>query len=291
MYFRDVKPDVTILEVGIGGLLDSTNVITPLLSIISNVSYDHMSILGDTLEQIAENKLGIVKPNVPLVTINNPLINELIINTCEKLNSKLILVNQDDIKNINISIGESKFDYKQYKNIILKMSGKHQTENASLVIEAINLLKENFLISDENIYQGLSKTFWPGRLEVIQNNPYIILDGAHNIDGITRLHDFIKTIRNDFNKIVLVLAISSNKETEKMINEIECDVDEIIFTSFTYKRSEDYNILYEYSKHPKKRKCEDIGELINLSKSNKDENIVWIFSGSLYFVSELRKRF
>ena len=76
-----------------------------------------------------------------------------------------------------------------------------------------------------------------------------------------------------------------------MINEIECDVDEIIFTSFTYKRSEDYNILYEYSKHPKKRKCEDIGELINLSKSNKDENIVWIFSGSLYFVSELRKRF
>ena len=291
MYFRDVKPDVAILEVGIGGLLDSTNVITPLLSIISNVSYDHMSILGDTLEQIAENKLGIVKPNVPLVTINNPLINELIINTCEKLNSKLILVNQDDIKNINISIGESKFDYKQYKNILLKMSGKHQTENASLVIEAINLLKENFLISDENIYQGLSKTFWPGRLEVIQNNPYIILDGAHNIDGITRLHDFIKTIKNDFNKIVLVLAISSNKETEKMINEIECDVDEIIFTSFTYKRSEDYNILYEYSKHPKKRKCEDIGELINLSKSNKDENIVWIFSGSLYFVSELRKRF
>lgn len=291
MYFRDVKPDIAILEVGIGGLLDSTNVITPILSIISNVSYDHMSILGDTLEEIAMNKLGIVKQNVPLITINNPLINDLIIETCNKLNSKLILVNQNDIKNVHLSIGESRFDYKNYQNINLKMSGLHQTENASLVIEAINLLKEKFLLTDKNIYQGLKNTFWPGRLEVIQKSPYIILDGAHNIDGITRLHDFIKTIKNEFNKIILVLAISSNKETEKMIQEIEQDVDEIIFTSFTYKRSEDYNILYEFSKHKNKQKCDNIDELIYKSKSNRDEKIVWLFSGSLYFVSELRKRF
>lgn len=291
MYFRDVKPDIAILEVGIGGLLDSTNVITPILSIISNVSYDHMSILGDTLEEIAKNKLGIVKKNVPLVTISNPLINDLIIKTCEQSNSKLILVNQNDIKNVNISIGSSRFDYKDYYNVVLKMSGLHQTENASLVIESINLLKEKFLLTDKNIYNGLLKTFWPGRLEVIQNSPYIILDGAHNIDGITRLHDFIKTIKKEFNKIILVLAISSNKETKKMINEIEQDVDEIIFTSFTYKRSEDYNILYEYSNHINKQKCENINELIKRSKDNRDEKIAWIFSGSLYFVSELRKRF
>lgn len=291
MYFRDVKPDVVILEVGIGGLLDSTNVITPLISIISNVSYDHMSILGDTIEEIAINKLGIVKENVPLVTINNPLINNLIIETCKKNNSKLILVDQNDIKNVSLKIGSSKFDYKNYKNIVLKMSGLHQTENASLVIEAINLLKDKFLLNDENIYQGLLNTFWPGRLEIIRDNPYIILDGAHNIDGITRLHDFIKTIKKDFDEIVLVMAISSNKETQKMILEIEQDVEKIIFTSFSYKRSEDYNVLYEYSKHNKKEKCEDIDDLINRSKQNNNEKIAWIFSGSLYFVSELRKRF
>ena len=171
------------------------------------------------------------------------------------------------------------------------MSGLHQTENASLVIEAINLLKDKFLFTDDNIYQGLFNTFWPGRLEVIRDNPYIILDGAHNIDGITRLHDFIKTIKKDFNEIVLVLAISSNKETQKMILEIEQDVEKIIFTSFSYKRSEDYNILFEYSNHYKKEKCENIDELINRSKQNKDEKVAWIFSGSLYFVSELRKRF
>ena len=291
MYFRDVKPDVVILEVGIGGLLDSTNVINPILSIISNVSYDHMSILGETLEEIAMNKLGIVKKDIPLVTISNPLINELIKEACNKNNSYLKLVNKDDIANVNITIGSSKFDYKDYKNIKIKMSGLHQTENASIAIESCVLLRKYFNITDKNIYNGLLNTFWPGRLEVIQEDPFIILDGAHNIDGITRLHDFIKTIKNDFDKIVLVLAISSNKETKKMINEIEKDVNNIIFTSFNYKRSEDYNILYEYSNHPNKEKCENIDLLVNKSLNNDNKKVIWIFSGSLYFVSELRKKF
>ena len=100
---------------------------------------------GNTIEEIAINKLGIVKENVPLVTINNPLINNLIIETCKNNNSKLILVDQKDIKNVSLKIGSSKFDYKNYKNILLKMSGLHQTENASLVIEAIILLNGTFV--------------------------------------------------------------------------------------------------------------------------------------------------
>lgn len=291
MYFKDMNTDIAIIETGIGGLLDSTNIITPLLSIISNVSYDHMSILGDTLEEIAINKLGIVKENIPLVTISNPKLNDLFTETCAKLNSKLVLVNKEDIKNADIKIGATKFDYLNYKNINIKMSGLYQTENASIAIEAANLLKEYYSLSDENILNGLKNTFWLGRLEVVQENPYIILDGAHNIDGIQRLHEFIKTIKKDFNKIILVLAISSNKETRKMINEIESDVDRIIFTSFTYKRSEDYLILYNYSNHPNKEYNNDILSIISQSKNNKDNNTIWIFSGSLYFVSELRKKF
>lgn len=291
MYFRDIKPDVVILEVGIGGLLDSTNVITPILSIISNVSYDHMSLLGDTLEEIAYNKLGIVKKNIPLVTISNPEINDLIIETCKNKDSKLVLVNKQDINNITINIGSSIFNYKDFNNIKLKMTGMHQTENASLVIESCVLLRKYFNITDNNIYNGLLNTFWPGRLEVIREEPYIILDGAHNIDGITRLHEFIKTIKVDFDNIILVLAISSNKETEKMINEIEQDVDKIIFTSFSYKRSEDYNLLYDYSLHPNKEKTDNIDLLVNRSLNNNDKKTIWIFSGSLYFVSELRRKF
>lgn len=291
LYFRDIKPDIVILEVGIGGLLDCTNVITPLVSIISNVSFDHMNVLGNTLPEIAYNKLGIVKENVPLVTISNDIINDLIIETCNKNNSKCILVNKKDICNVNLSIGKSCFDYKEYKNIIINMSGLYQTENASIVIESCKILKNKFNISDDNIYNGLKNTFWPGRLEIIKREPYIILDGAHNIDGIQRLHEFIKTIKKDFLNIVLVLAISANKETQKMIEEIENDVDKIIFTSFNYKRSEDYNVLYEYSKHPNKEKNDNVSLLLNESLLNNDIDTIWIFSGSLYFVSEVRKLF
>lgn len=291
MYFRDVKPDVVILETGIGGLLDCTNVITPILSIISNVAYDHMNILGNTIEEIATNKLGIVKKNIPLVTISNDKINDLIKETCRKNNSLLTLLNKDDIVNAKLNIDGSLFDYKDYKDVKLKLAGMHQIENACLVIESCNYLQKYYNIAKSNIYNGLLKTFWPGRLEIIRKNPYIILDGAHNIDGITRLHDFIKTIKKDFNKIILVLAISSNKETARMINNIEKDVDEIIFTSFNYKRSEDYNILYQYSNHPNKQKNENVDELVLSSLNNNDNKVLWIFSGSLYFVSQLRKIF
>lgn len=291
MYFRDIKPDVVILEAGIGGLLDCTNVITPILSIISNVAYDHMNILGNTIEEIAINKLGIVKKGIPLVTISNDKINDLIKETCKKNNSPLTLLNKDDIFNVELNIDGSIFDYKQFKDVKLKLAGMHQIENACLVIESCKYLQSYYLISKKNIYQGLSKTFWPGRLEIIRKDPYIILDGAHNIDGITRLHDFIKIIKKDFNKIILVLAISSNKETDKMINNIEKDVDGIIFTSFNYKRSEDYNILYQYSNHPNKQKNENVDELVLSSLNNNDNKVLWIFSGSLYFVSQLRKIF
>lgn len=291
MYFRDVKPDVVILETGIGGLLDCTNVITPILSIISNVAYDHMNILGNTIEKIAINKLGIVKKNIPLVTISNDKINDLIKEICRKNNSPLTLFNKDDIVNAKLNIDGSLFDYKDHKDVKLKLAGMHQIENACLVIESCNYLHKYYNITKSNIYNGLLKTFWPGRLEIIRKDPYIILDGAHNIDGITRLHDFIKTIKKDFNKIILVLAISSNKETARMINNIEKDVDEIIFTSFNYKRSEDYNILYQYSNHPNKQKNENVDELALSSLNNNDNKVLWIFSGSLYFVSQLRKIF
>ena len=293
MYFRDVKPDVAIMEVGIGGLKDDTNVITPILSIISNISYDHMNILGDTIEKIAENKLGIVKDNVPLVTIENEQIEKLIVSTCEKHHSDFTIVKKKDIKNIESYIGTTSFDYvdkyKKNYHVNLNMSGIYQTENASIVIEVCNYLKKYFKIDNDIILSGLKNTFWPGRLEVIHKNPYVIIDGAHNIDGITRLHEFIKTLKKY--KIVLVLAISANKEKAKMIAEIENDVDRIIFTQFNYSRSEEANTLFLFSKHPKKELVSDYKLLLKEAFENKNSNEIWIFSGSLYFVSELLPKF
>ena len=162
IYFSRLKNlDIVLLEVGIGGLLDVTNIITPLISVITSVDYDHMNVLGNTLQEIAINKLGIVKESRPLVTIENAEINDLIINTTTAKNSKLVLVKREDIKNIKLSISSTSFSYKQYKDLLLSLLGKHQTENAAIALEVINLLNHfyNFEISREAIYQGLANTF------------------------------------------------------------------------------------------------------------------------------------
>ncbi|HPM15366.1 MAG TPA: folylpolyglutamate synthase/dihydrofolate synthase family protein, partial [Bacilli bacterium] len=198
IYFSELKNlDIVILEVGLGGLLDSTNIVTPLVSVITNVAFDHMKILGNTLEEIAMNKLGIVKPNIPLVTLENEKLTELFETRCEETNSKLILVKKRDIQNIQVSKTETVFDYKEYKRIKTNKLGYYQTENASVALEALEYLRSccGFKITNDDIYRGFRDVYWPGRLQVLSLKPYIIVDGAHNIDGITRLAEFLTTIK------------------------------------------------------------------------------------------------
>ena len=286
MYFKEMNVDYAIIEVGIGGLLDDTNVVNPILSLISNVSYAHTDVLGDTIQEIAYNKLGIVKPGIPLVTIENDEITECIIDKCTKTKSLYTIVKKSDIKNVNLEIGSTTFDYQEFKNIKLKMSGLYQCENASIVIEGVRYLnKLGANISTSNLMKGLENTFWLGRLEVISLNPTIILDGAHNVDGITRLVEYINSIRKN-KKVRLILAISANKDKKNMISLIDSNCDELIFTSFTYKRSDEAINLFNLSNHKNKLLEEDIMKIID---SIKDDDYINIFSGSLYFVSEVRK--
>lgn len=291
LYFKDKKVDLAIMEVGIGGLLDCTNVITPLVSIISNVSYDHMNLLGNTLSEIGKQKLGIVKENVPLVTIENEEINDLIKKTCKEKNSECVIVRKKDIKVLKSDLNETVFSYKEYPNIHLKMLGNYQAENASIVIEACEILKQiGYKIDEADIYNGLEQTFWLGRLEVLQEDPIIIFDGAHNIDGINRLYEFLLHLKELYPsyKLRLVLAISANKEKFKMIEKIQSIADEIIFTTFNYKRSEDGMILYGASNHQNKQYIDNVSEILDLAIHSSSDYIN-CFTGSLYFVSELRK--
>lgn len=286
IYFSRLKNlDIVLLEVGIGGLLDVTNIITPLISVITSVDYDHMNVLGNTLQEIAINKLGIVKESRPLVTIENAEINDLIINTTTAKNSKLVLVKREDIKNIKLSISSTSFSYKQYKDLLLSLLGKHQTENAAIALEVINLLNHfyNFEISREAIYQGLANTFWPGRLQVVSKEPLVTLDGAHNKDGIRRLTQFISEVKGD-DKVRIIFAVSANKQKEEMIPMLEQVADEIIFTSFHYKRSDDASNLLELSNHPNKRVEDDLEKLIMEAETS---DMINVFCGSLYFVSEI----
>ena len=290
LYFKKTKPDYVIMEVGIGGLLDCTNIIDPVISVISNVAYDHMNVLGDTLEEIASNKLGIVKKDKALITLENPQINHLFISRCEEMNASLRLIKKSDIKNIEIKDNVLSFDYKKY-NIKSHLIGLYQTENISVAIEAIEEFSKrmNLSISKEIIEKGIEKTFWPGRFQIVNNDPLIIIDGAHNIDGIDRLCETISKLKEG-RKLNIIFAVSKDKAKDKMINSLSKIADEMIFSSFDYKRSDDPNELIAFAEgYDNKRILDDLDEYIKEIHNIKDE--VFLFCGSLYFVSELLPKF
>ncbi|HRT69601.1 MAG TPA: folylpolyglutamate synthase/dihydrofolate synthase family protein [Bacilli bacterium] len=288
IYFSELKNlDIVILEVGLGGLLDSTNIVTPLVSVITNVAFDHMKVLGNTLEEIAMNKLGIVKTNIPLVTLENEKLTELFAARCRETNSKLILVKKRDIQNIRISKTETVFDYKEYKGIKTNKLGYYQTENASVALEALEYLRSccGFKITNDDIYRGFRDVYWPGRLQVLSLKPYIIVDGAHNIDGITRLAEFLTTIKEN-KKLTIVFAVSKDKAKDEMISVLDHLADEIIFTMFHYKRSDTPDYLFSISSNPNKKLSFDLDELLQ-EAFNKSKDEIVVFCGSLYFVSEI----
>ena len=287
LYFRDKKVDFAVIEVGIGGTLDATNVIDPIASVVASVSYDHMDILGSTLPEIWSNKLGIAKPFRPFITFNNPEFNDQIKEHCKQVNAKLIRPNKNDIQIASFEKGLTTFQYLNYEDLKIRLMGKHQVENAVLAISVIQEISKSYQISLKAIYQGLYKAFWPGRLEILSDDPLIIIDGAHNIDGITRLNEFINTINDK--KIRLIFAVSSNKEKDKMIELIEQSVDEIIFTHFMYKRSDESINLFNLSKHKNKSIDDDLNHIIELVRSDKEK--ITIFCGSLFFISEVRTHF
>lgn len=289
LYFKDIKDlDVVILEVGIGGLLDSTNIInTTIVSAISNINFDHMNILGNSLEEIALQKLGILKQNVPLFTIQNDFLIDLFIKETKKFKSLLNIVKLSDIKNLKISEVFTMYDYKDLKNIKLNLLGKYQSENAAIAIEICKYLndKKIFTIKNKNIYEGLSNTSWPGRLQVVSKNPLIIIDGAHNIDAIVRQVEFLKEIKAN-KKIKIYFAVSSNKEKEKMIPLFDNIGDKIVFTEFHYKRSDEAVNLLGLTKIKDSTIEYDLDEAVKNSLKLTNEWLV-LFTGSLYFISEI----
>lgn len=285
LYFRDLDLDYVIYEVGLGGRLDATNVVNPMITAITSISYDHMGVLGDTLESIAWNKLGIVKPGVPMVTT---VTEESLMPVFERMTSKegspLIVIPTDAVHDITYG-KETSFIYKDepYK---IAMTGTHQVYNASLAIEVLHQLEQQNLVRMEtnNIKQGLLSAYWPGRMERFGN---IILDGAHNIGGVTALQDTIKAYYNDA-KITVLYTSMADKEYFDIIQVLETFADEIHFTSFDYPRCESAETLYQVSNHPNKVLQLDALEALNKLRPKKDNEILLI-TGSLYFVSYMRK--
>ncbi len=288
-YFSRKNVDLAVIEVGMGGRLDATNIIIPLVSIITNVSFDHQQFLGNTLKEIAFEKAGIIKEKVPTITgVNDKEAIELIKRICKEKNSKLFILHKD------FSFEKQKNGFK-YKGILgdiedlhVSLIGDHQYENASLALAAVELLIEKgWNIRPVHIYKGLKDVKWPGRLQIISKNPIVIVDGAHNPEAIKRLKE---TVLNNFNykRLILVLGIMEDKDISSMLEEILEIADHVIFSAPQYTRSANPIKLMELSKKKplKKEIITPLSSAIKkaLSVANREDLV--LICGSLFTVGE-----
>lgn len=286
-YFKSLNNlDYAVIEVGMGGRLDSTNVITPIVSIITNVALDHMQILGNTKEAILIEKLGIVKDNIPVVCgLKEENLKMIATNVANIHNSQIVFPKYNEVKNVKCDLSDTCFTY-QGQDYQLSLLGFHQVENALLVIETFNLLKDDLKLSIQDLHNGLKNTKWVGRLEKINDDPVIYIDGGHNIDGISRITEFVKSL--NIPNVRAVISISHDKELLPMIKMVDETFDEIIFTSYTYARSAKAEDLYNLSSSKNKKCIENLDVAVKYVLTNKKP--ITVFLGSLYLASEIRKK-
>mgnify|MGYP002541954928 CR=1 FL=1 len=225
LYFEQKKCDFVVLETGLGGMYDCTNIINhPLVSIITSIGYDHMNILGNTLPEIAYQKAGIIKRNSHTVIFEEePEIDNVFISECKKKNSILRIVKKKDIFNYSFDDNYQYFDYKNFKAITINLKGKVQIKNACLCLETFNILNElGYHVNMISIQKGLSTVIHKGRMEQINDNPIIIYDGAHNEPAIKNFQDMVKMYYNKM-KRVYIISILKRKDYNKMLKLIAQD--------------------------------------------------------------------
>jgi dihydrofolate synthase/folylpolyglutamate synthase len=244
-YFAERKVDITVLETGMGGRLDATNIVTPLISIITNISLEHTEHLGITLPQIAFEKAGIIKTEVPTITaVDDPEVLQVIKNVCAERKSPLSIINRNsDVKIHALSINQTVFDFGPYVNLNLNLSGRYQVTNAGLAIFAIEKLKEmGWKIKTKAVRDGLKDVNWRGRLEIFRKNPLTLLDVAHNPAGTKALVDALDELFPQ-KKIIFVFGVMADKDYPSMLKDICRKAKFIVFTKPDYKRAADPELL------------------------------------------------
>lgn len=234
-FFACSNCDVVVLEVGLGGLMDSTNVIEkPLLSVIMPISFDHMNVLGNTIEEIASQKAGIIKQNSTVISypLQKEIALSVLMKKCSEKNSKLLVPNLSSVKVLSQSIFGSTFTYDGGEYTV-KMLGNHQVNNAVTVIAGCRQLS---FVTDENIRKGIGRTVVPARMEIISNDPMVLLDGGHNEDCAIALHNVLSNYLDGKN-IVALIGTMEDKEYDKYLSLVAPHFSKIVVTTPDNPRS------------------------------------------------------
>ncbi|MGQ7506692.1 bifunctional folylpolyglutamate synthase/dihydrofolate synthase [Streptococcus suis] len=281
LYFEAQQPDVALVEVGIGGLLDTTNVVAPALSVITSIGMDHQDLLGSTLREIAEQKAGIIKESVPVVL--GPL--------CPETTAICRHIALD--KQASVHQFGQEFTYKaghfsntdiDLSELVLSLAGHHQEENAAVALQTFLLYMTNIQkdIQPQLIQQALAQTSWPGRLELVVQEPKIYLDGAHNVPAIERLVEFIQVQEEP---VTILFSALRRKDFQEMLELLEEKLPHtpLVLTSFAYDGA-----LSQENRQGRDY-VENYQQFIEDWQSS--EQGILIVTGSLYFISEVRRIF
>ena len=296
LYFKKENIDFGVIEVGLGGTLDSTNVITPILQVITSISFDHTNLLGNTLEEIAGEKAGIIKKEIP--TVIYPQQEEalkVIKNKCLEMGSDLYIANNENLKFENVVNRDKPYQLLKYNNeidILLPLLGEHQIINLSVAMKAIEVLNNRNItdISVGSIVKSIKNVTWKGRLEVLSNNPYVVIDGAHNIQGIETLSRNIKKYFK-YNNLYLILGILADKDVDEMVKVITPMAKKVYAVtpnSIRAELAEDLkNEIIKYNENC--QAYDDYKEAYLSALNNADENDLVLASGSLYMIGDMRR--
>ena len=290
VYFARNRVDVAVIEVGLGGRLDATNLVTPLVSLITTISKDHEAYLGPDELSIAREKGGIIKPNIPVVCgrMSEPVV-KLLREIAQAVDSPAYFLGTAFsflLKN------ERLFDYigikQNLSDLAVALRGRHQLANAALALAALELVSKHFPVPEAALRRGLETVRWPGRLEVMSEQPLVILDGAHNPEGVHALADELLGLRQG-RKIRLLFATMADKEWQLMLATLAKVADEMIFTRVAMERSADPELLAKSMPIPVSNRVIQDSQtaLAALLDSAQPDDIV-VVAGSLYLLGEVR---
>ena len=296
-YFQEQKIDFLVLEVGLGGRFDATNVVKkPLVSVITSISYDHMDYLGDTLEKIAYEKAGIIKEDSPVVIYPQAdNITNVIKDVAAEENAAVYETNIHNIEKIKSNIMGQWFKYLKsdvfnLPELKISLLGEHQLLNALTALLALEIIKkEGYSISSESIKNGFSSCRFPGRFEIISKNPFIIIDGGHNIDGISY---FTRTIKEYFKdkKIILFFGILKDKNPDEALKLMLPIAKEVYTLTPLSPRALKATELADLIKNHSNITATPISyydEILDVVK-NADKDDIIAFAGSLYMIGSVR---
>lgn len=297
LYYRDRQCQAAVIETGLGGRLDSTNAIgVPEVTVITKIGYDHMAILGDTLDKIAAEKAGVIKKGTKLVMESQEQeAMEVLLKTAEKEEvTEPKIADIRDVTECRYENGRQYFSYKKYKNLEMTMLGVHQYENAAAAILAAEIFLKDRGISENQaeyyIREGIRKTRWEGRMEILNTDPFLMVDGAHNGNGVAALAESLRTLFPG-EKFHFVMGVMADKNYDEMIEELLPLALDFKTVTVESKRA---LAAQELSEKIRAKGICDAGLLHSydeLKPGRLDVSCKTIAFGSLYFVGEIKKYF